>query len=159
MGCRVSRGAGAGCRVVRVLVNGRYWHYSGTGSDTGPGTVPALAWPTAISSPVYALVDTGVLRAPRVHPGTPCTPGTPCSTWHPRRAPGHDVHRARYTTRRPLGSLWAAPVDGLARLVTWPTNTRHHGPLIGTPMTAPCVTRVRAITASAGSYTLLWSTL
>ena len=52
---------------------------SGTGSGTvlgtGPGLVPALAWPS--KQPVYALAPPGVVRASWLDPGTTCTLGTP----------------------------------------------------------------------------------
>ena len=92
VGCRMS---GAGCRV-RVLGVG-----SGTGSGTGPGTVLALLLPLprpslATNHPVYALVDTCVMRASWYHPGTPVTPGTsPAPPATSAALHGHSTARGR----------------------------------------------------------------
>ena len=149
VGCRVS---GVGCRVSGVgsgTVLAPLLHNSGT----VPGTVPALAWPS--KHPVYALVDTRAVRVlgthpwhtrpPRVHHPAPAPTVLPVIAVPPLAAPAG----------WPLGSLLAAPMARLLGHVTWPVTGPAITPLIGTLVSAPCVTRNTAITASTDSYTLL----
>ena len=80
-----------------------------------------------------------MVRASRVDPVpmhtgyTPAPPGTRRSTASTHAPPTH-------TAGDRLGSLLAAPVAILGRLVTWPVKPAPITPLIGTLMTAPGVT-------------------
>ena len=95
VGCWVS---GGGCRL---------WHCSDTALALflapllyNSWPAPALAWP--VRHPVYALVDTGQVRAPRTDPGT-------LAPWvhHPapprRRAAPHGHSTARGQSREAVG--------------------------------------------------------
>ena len=73
------------------------------------------------------------------HPGHPgYTPGT-VPTVH---AVSGGYGCAAGSVRRPLGSLLAAPLATCTSLVPWPRTRTPYYPLIGTPITAPRVTRL-----------------
>ena len=143
--CRV-RGVGSGTVLAPVLALSwhRFWH----GSCTGP----ALAWPTG---------PPRICTRPR-----PCGARTryrPCHL-HPGYTPAaylvplwQCAHRGR-VLGGPLGSLWAAPVDRPAELVTCPLKPGTMHPLNGTHQPAPCVTLLLAKRVTMAIYTLLWST-
>ena len=143
---------GAGSGTVLAL----FRHCSGTVPAlllTLSLPLPSLAWP--LVTPIYALVDTGLVRASWTHPGTPPTPGTPPAT---HAGPAGPAVRARRQDRL-WGSLLAAPMATCTGFMACPVKPGLCYPLIGTPVHAPCVTANRAITADGCQLTLLWSTL
>ena len=113
------------------------------------GTVLALA--LALRHSVYALVLARVVRVPWVDPA-PVPRVHPATTPPRTRTPSTSVLAASRVSRRPWGSLLAAPVAILLRHVTWPYTWPALAPLIGTLCLPPGVTQywpVRAITANS----------
>ena len=136
-------GWSVGRLVAGWVVYGTVWHWFCTCSGTVLALfwpVPALTWPVRAS--VYALVPPGVVRVSWHHPGHPHPGYTTRTTL---RSPSAGVPAAPPAQLADvlLGSLLAAPVDRLRKLVTWPGITGTPHPLIGTLVSPPCVTGYR----------------